>query len=87
MEYLRGVIGLIVLIGFAILFSSNKNKIDWRLVGIGVLLQIIFALLITKVPVVAGGFDWISERFVKFLSFSSDELLLRVSSVVSIYKD
>lgn len=72
MDYLRGGIGLLILIGFAYLFSNNKKKIDWRLVGIGVLLQIIFALLITKVGFVAIGFDWISERFVKFLSFSSD---------------
>lgn len=72
MEYLRGIIGLTVLIGFAFLFSNNKKKIDWRLVGIGLLLQIVFALLITKVSFVADGFDWVSARFVKFLSFSGD---------------
>ena len=72
MDYLRGIIGLAVLIGFAYLFSRDKKNIDWRLVGIGVLLQIIFALLITKVGFVASGFDWISEKFVKFLSFSGD---------------
>jgi concentrative nucleoside transporter, CNT family len=72
MEYLRGFLGLAALIGFAYLFSTNKKAIDWRLVGIGLLLQIIFALLITKVDFVASGFDFISEKFVKFLSFSTD---------------
>ncbi len=72
MEYLRGILGLAALIGFAYLFSTNKKAIDWRLVGIGLLLQIIFALLITKVGFVATGFDFISEKFVKFLSFSTD---------------
>jgi concentrative nucleoside transporter, CNT family len=72
MEYLRGILGLAALIGFAYLFSTNKKAIDWRLVGIGLLLQIIFALLITKVDFVASGFDFISEKFVKFLSFSTD---------------
>lgn len=72
MEYIRGIIGLAVLIGFAFLFSKDKKNIDWRLVGIGVLLQIIFALLITKIGFVAHGFDWVSEKFVKFLSFSGD---------------
>ncbi|HNP17707.1 MAG TPA: nucleoside transporter C-terminal domain-containing protein [Fulvivirga sp.] len=72
MEYLRGILGLAALIGFAYLFSTNKKAIDWRLVGIGLLLQIIFALLITKVGFVATGFDFISEKFVKFLSFSMD---------------
>ncbi|MTI19613.1 NupC/NupG family nucleoside CNT transporter, partial [Fulvivirga sp. RKSG066] len=49
-----------------------KKAIDWRLVGIGVLLQIVFALLITKVGFVADAFDWVSEKFVTFLSFSAD---------------
>lgn len=72
MDYLRGLIGLTFLVGVALLFSQNKKKIDWRLVGIGLLLQLTFALLITKVDFVADGFDWISAKFVKFLSFSTD---------------
>lgn len=72
MDYIRGLLGLAVLIGIAYLFSSNKKAIDWRLVGIGILLQLIFGVLITKVEFVTVGFDWVSEKFVKFLSFSSD---------------
>lgn len=72
MEYLRGALGLAFLIGLAYLVSGNKKSIDWRLVGIGILLQIIFGLLITKVGFVADGFDWVSAKFVKFLSFSND---------------
>jgi CNT family concentrative nucleoside transporter len=72
MDYIRGIVGLVILIGVAFLFSNNKKAIDWRLVGIGVLLQIVFAVLITKVGFVASGFDWVSTKFVKFLSFSGD---------------
>ncbi len=72
MEYLRGVLGLAFLIGLAYLVSGDKKSIDWRLVGIGILLQIIFGLLITKVGFVADVFDWVSAKFVKFLSFSTD---------------
>lgn len=72
MDYLRGLVGLVVLVGIAFLFSKNKKNIDWRLVGIGLLLQIIFGLLITKVGFVADGFDWLSTMFVKFLSFSTE---------------
>ena len=72
MGYFRGLIGLAVLVGIAYLFSKNKKNIDWRLVGIGLLLQIIFGLLITKVGFVADGFDWVSAKFVKFLSFSTE---------------
>ncbi|MTI40338.1 NupC/NupG family nucleoside CNT transporter [Fulvivirga lutimaris] len=72
MDYIRGLLGLAVLIGIAYLFSSNKKAIDWRLVGIGILLQLIFGVLITKVEFVATSFDWVSDVFVKFLSFSTD---------------
>ncbi|WNB16992.1 NupC/NupG family nucleoside CNT transporter [Marivirga arenosa] len=72
MDYLRGLIGLLVLVGFAWLFSVNKKKIDWRLVGTGLLLQIIFGLLITKVEFVELMFKKVSEAFVVFLSFSGD---------------
>ena len=72
MDYLRGVIGLAVIVLVAFIFSSHKKKIDWRLVGIGISLQLVFGVLITKVPLVASGFSILSDGFVKFLSFSRD---------------
>jgi len=70
MDYLRGFFGILVLVIFASIFSSNRKQIDWRLVGIGILLQAIFGVLITKVGFVAGVFAQVSAGFVKFLSFS-----------------
>ncbi|MHA7128581.1 NupC/NupG family nucleoside CNT transporter [Algoriphagus namhaensis] len=72
MDFLRGVFGLLVIVSVAFLFSSNKRKIDWRLVAIGIGLQLVFGFLITKVPIVAQGFSLLSQGFVKFLSFSQD---------------
>ncbi|MFN3800251.1 NupC/NupG family nucleoside CNT transporter [Belliella pelovolcani] len=70
MDYFRGLIGIIVLLLVAFIFSANKKKIDWRLVGIGVVLQAVFGYLITKVDFVANIFATVSRGFVKFLSFS-----------------
>lgn len=72
MDYLRGLVGIIVIVGFATLFSSNRKSIDWKLVGIGILLQLIFGLLITKVEWVADLFNAVSRGFVTFLGFSAD---------------
>lgn len=72
MDYFRGLIGIVVLLFVAFLFSANKKAVDWRLVGIGVVLQAIFGFLITKVAFVARIFSGLSEAFVKFLSFSED---------------
>lgn len=70
MDYLRGLLGLAVLIGIASLFSRNRRAIDWKLVGIGIVLQIIFGLLITQVGFVASAFQTVSRGFVTFLDFS-----------------
>lgn len=72
MDYFRGLIGIFVLLAFALIFSTNKRAVDWRLVGIGVVLQTIFGFLITKVDFVANVFATVSRAFVKLLSFSED---------------
>lgn len=72
MDYFRGLVGILVLILVAFIFSANKKKVDWRLVGIGVILQAVFGFLITKVEFVARIFATVSRAFVKFLSFSAD---------------
>jgi len=72
MDYLRGLIGLIVIVGIAYLLSGYKKKIDWRLVAVGITLQIIIALLVGKVPLIRSGFEAVGTGFVKFLSFASN---------------
>ena len=66
----RGVIGLGFLILMGYLLSSNRRRIDWNLVGTGLLLQLVFALLVLKVDRVAQSFDWLSQQVVTFLNFS-----------------
>jgi concentrative nucleoside transporter, CNT family len=72
MDYLRGLIGLAVLILIAYVLSSQRKKIDWRLVATGIVLQICIALIISKVPFVRNGFEIIGSGFVKFLGFAAD---------------
>ncbi|GAA4296271.1 NupC/NupG family nucleoside CNT transporter [Nibribacter koreensis] len=66
----QGLIGYFVLIGIAILFSTNRKAISWKLVGVGILIQIIFGVLVTEVGFVKAGFEAVSEGFVKLLSFA-----------------
>lgn len=70
MDYLRAAFGLIFIIGVAFLLSGNRRAVDWRLVGVGLLFQIIIGLSIAKIGFVRGGFEFISEKFVIFLSFA-----------------
>jgi concentrative nucleoside transporter, CNT family len=70
-NFSRGILGIILLLGIAYLLSSNKKAISWRLVGIGTLLQFFLAIMILKVPFVSDIFDWLAKMFEKTLSFSS----------------
>jgi CNT family concentrative nucleoside transporter len=69
---LRGLFGLVFLLFVAYALSRDRKHIDWKLVGMGVGLQLIFGILITQVPFVESMFDLISRGFVKLLSFSND---------------
>lgn len=66
----RGILGMLFLLLVCYLLSSNRRKIDWRLVLTGLGLQIVFAILVLKVSFVAKIFDWISDKVVTFLNFS-----------------
>lgn len=67
---LKGLIGLATLTGIAWLASKSRKRVDWPLVGKGLLLQIILAILILKVKYVTLAFDWMSRAFVKLVSFT-----------------
>jgi CNT family concentrative nucleoside transporter len=66
----RGIIGIVFILGIGFAFSANRKKIDWRLVVIGVSLQITFATLFILVDEVALVFKWIADLVVEFLAVS-----------------
>lgn len=68
---LRGMLGVAVLLLIAFLFSSDRKRINWRLVITGIALQVIFALGVLKVGWVRSVFRFISSAFVEVLNFSS----------------
>ncbi|NBC87240.1 MAG: NupC/NupG family nucleoside CNT transporter [Bacteroidetes bacterium] len=69
---LRGLIGLAVFIGIAVLFSTNRRAINWRLVAAGIGLQIIFALLVLKTTPGEVLFDTLATLFRDLLAFTYD---------------
>ena len=72
---LRGFLGLTSLIFLAFLFSRDKKNINWSLVIKGLLIQLILAVLILKVPFIQNIFEWISSIFVIVLQFSKQGAL------------
>ena len=70
MEIIRFLVGLFFIIFIAYLFSSDRKNISWKLIFSGVLLQMIFALLISNVSFIESIFRTVSEFFVLLISFS-----------------
>ncbi|EZH74485.1 Na+ dependent nucleoside transporter [Aquimarina atlantica] len=66
----RGVLGMIVLLIIAFLFSSNRKAINWKTVGLGVGFQLIIAIGVLKVPFVQMVFEWVGSLFVSVLDFT-----------------
>jgi CNT family concentrative nucleoside transporter len=67
-----GVIGIIIILGLAFLWSNNRKKINYRLVITGLLLQIVLAIFILKVPIGQDIFFWLGKAINKLLDFSKE---------------
>jgi CNT family concentrative nucleoside transporter len=71
-DILFGLFGLAVLIGIAWAFSNQRGRVDWRLVGTGVALQIAFAALVLLVPGGREVFEFLAKTFVQVLEFTKE---------------
>lgn len=69
---LRGIIGIIFVLGVCYLLSSNKSKVKWNIVLKGLLIQFIFAICILKIPVIEYVFNGVSNIFLSLLNFTKD---------------
>jgi len=66
----KGVIGIFVLILMAYAFSSNRKNIPWKVVGLGLLLQIVIAIGVIKISWIKRFFEYVSGFFVKVLEYT-----------------
>ena len=76
---IRGSIGIIGLILICYAFSSNRKEIKWKIVAKGLLIQMIFAILILKVPFVQSLFQGISNVFLAILDFTKSGSIFLIS--------
>ena len=72
MDRFFGIIGIICFLGIAYLLSNNRKAINYRLVGVGLLLQVTLALFILKTEIGKILFGWIASFISKILDFSDE---------------
>ncbi|MDH3322401.1 MAG: Na+ dependent nucleoside transporter [Flavobacteriaceae bacterium] len=66
----KGVLGMVVLLAIAYLFSSNRKKINWKTVGAGLTAQILLAFGVLKVPFIQRLFEGVGQIFVNILDYT-----------------
>ncbi len=66
----RGMIGMLALVAIAWTFSSNRKAVEWRVVGIGLLIQLALAIGVLQVPFVQFFFAFVGDLFVKVLDYT-----------------
>jgi CNT family concentrative nucleoside transporter len=66
----RGLLGIAAFIGLAVLCSENRRAIPWRLVGAGLLLELLCGVLVLKVDAIRAGVDAVGNMAVAILDFN-----------------
>lgn len=72
LSIVRGILGLAAVTAITVLCSTNKKRIDWRLVGVGIVLQFLFAFVVIKTEAGRGFFVFLSTLFVRLFSFAGE---------------
>lgn len=95
MEKLLAIVGMILIVFVAYLFSTNKKEIPWKSVGIAFVSQIVLAWLLIKTPlwkgveVLSNGVSWILNQATVGIDFvfggiAPDGFVLFINSLLPI---
>lgn len=64
--------GTLILIAIGWIFSGHKNRVNWRTVAWGALLQLVFALLVLKTPPGRWFFSVMNDAITGLLAFQEE---------------
>lgn len=70
MERFIGLIGIVLILGIAFLLSNNRKAINYRTVGVGLLLQFGLALFILKTSLGKSMFAWLGAKIQRLLEMA-----------------
>ncbi|HEY1098700.1 MAG TPA: nucleoside transporter C-terminal domain-containing protein [Myxococcota bacterium] len=65
-----GVVGIVSMMLIAWLLSTDRRRVAWRTIGVGVALQLVFALLVLKTDAGAAVFNAGNDMITALLQFS-----------------
>ncbi|HND89184.1 MAG TPA: nucleoside transporter C-terminal domain-containing protein, partial [Saprospiraceae bacterium] len=72
MDRFIGLLGIVLILGIAYLLSNNRKAINYRTVGMGLLLQALLAVFILKTSLGKAIFKTIGDAVTKVIDFSQE---------------
>ncbi|MEM1327750.1 MAG: nucleoside transporter C-terminal domain-containing protein [Bacteroidota bacterium] len=78
----RGILGIVILLAICYAFSKKRSAIDWRLVSVGIGMQVVLALLILQIPFLNSLFDSIAKGFQQIIGFTDAGSIFLFGSLV-----
>jgi CNT family concentrative nucleoside transporter len=82
MERFTGLLGIVLILGVAFLMSNNRKAINYRTVGVGLLLQVLLAVFILKTTVGQSLFQWLGDSINTLLGQADKGALFVFGSLV-----
>ena len=72
MQNFIGLLGVVLILAVAFLFSNNRKAINYRTVGVGLLLQILLGIFILKTALGKEIFSALGKGVTRIIDFSND---------------
>jgi CNT family concentrative nucleoside transporter len=82
----RGMTGIIFLLLVTYIFSTNRKAINWKTVGLSLVIQIVIAVGVLKVNWIANLFEYLGSFFLKILDFTNAGTYMILGEFVDIEK-
>ena len=82
----RGVIGIVFLLLVCYVFSTNRKAINWKTIGLSLVIQIVIAVGVLKVNWIANLFEFFGSFFLKILDFTNAGTSMILGEFVNIEK-
>ncbi|WP_304248597.1 NupC/NupG family nucleoside CNT transporter [Parabacteroides gordonii] len=66
----RGILGIITVLAVAYALSYDRKRVDWKLIGGGLFMQLIFALAVLYIPFIGTALELMGKAFIKLMDFT-----------------
>ena len=82
----RGIVGIIFLLLISYVFSTNRKAINWKTIGLSLLIQTVIAVGVLKVNWIANLFEYLGSFFLKILDFTNAGTYMILGEFVDVEK-